>query len=126
MSDDARAEFLATVGTDKAAMVNELADAVEAAAPSLAPRFSYRMLTFVDGNDLRNWVVAISTTKKAVQLRFLFGTHMTDDAGVLRPGSSTLSSIDYQTREDIDLAVVERYVREAADNHSEFKAKDRL
>lgn len=104
-------------------MVVELDRAVRAAAPELECRISYGMLTFTLGKDRRAWICAIGTTKNAVCLRFLYGTYLSDPEKLLRPGTSTLSTIDYTSLEQVDAAVVADYVKEAVAHHAEFKAR---
>ena len=123
MSDLARDEFLAGIDARFAPMVVEIERAIRQAAPELESRISYGMLTYTLGKDRRAWVGAIGTTKKAVCLRFLYGTYLSDPAKLLRPGTSTLSTIDYTSLESVDAGVVAAYVREAVAHHAEFKAR---
>jgi len=117
-----RDEYLHRVDKPFVPLVELLEKAVTAAAPELQARLSYGMLTFVIGKDFQNWVVAIGTTKKAVCLRFLFGAYFEDSGALLRPGSSTLSTIDFADISAFDEQLVQRYVREAVDGHERFKA----
>lgn len=96
---------------------------VVATAPQLEARISYRMLTYTLDRDLRNWVCAIGVTSKAVCLWFLFGAFLADERGLLRPGTSTLSTIDFKPGASVDEALIGDHVREAASRHEEFKAK---
>ena len=76
------------------------------------------MLLYGRNGDFRRWVCGISTSSKAAQLRFLFGTSMSDPQRVLRGGTSTLMSIDYPTLDDLDPAVATAYVRDALAVHA--------
>ncbi|MCC7364738.1 MAG: DUF1801 domain-containing protein [Dehalococcoidia bacterium] len=104
-------------------LVTTLDELVRAAAPELQPRISYKMLMYVFGKDLRNFVVAIDARPKCVYLRFLHGAELTDPGGVLRAGTSSLSTIDCTALEQVDPAAVTRLVQEAAAGHEQFKAK---
>jgi hypothetical protein len=119
----ARDEFLAGIDARFAPIVVELDQAIREAAPELESRISYGMLTYTLLKDRRAWVCAIGTTKKAICLRFLFGTYLSDPGKLLRPGTSTLSTIDYTSPEQVDAEVVAEYVREAVAHHAEFKAR---
>lgn len=123
MTETARDDFIAGIEGRFAPIVAALDRAVRDAAPQLESRISYRMLTYTLGKDRRAWVCAIGTTKSAVCLRFLFGTFLSDPGKLLRPGTSTLSTIDYAALEQVDAAVVAEYVTEAVAHHAEFKAR---
>lgn len=123
MNREPRDEFLAGIDGRFAPIVIEIDRAVRGAAPELASRISYRMLTYTLGKDRRSWVCAVGTTKNAVCLRFLYGTYLSDAAKLLRPGTSTLSTIDYTALEQVDARVVAAYVGEAVAHHAEFKAR---
>ncbi len=123
MTGSARDNFLASIDPRFAPMVAEIDQAIRAAAPELESRVSYGMLTYTLGKDRRAWVCAIGTTKKAVCLRFLYGAYLGDPGKLLRPGTSTLSTIDYTSPEQVDAGVVAEYVREAVAHHAEFKAR---
>jgi hypothetical protein len=122
MSEVIRTHYLETVDPRFASMVARLDEAVRAAAPALAPRISYGLLMYGLNGDYRNWVCAIGTTKKVVTLRFLWGNLLEDKAGLLRPGSTTIGNLDYAAMEQIDVTMVEMYVREAAEKYADFKA----
>jgi hypothetical protein len=70
----------------------------------------------------KQWVVGLSATKDAVNLRFLWGVLLDDPLGVLRPGTSTLMTWDFPRGADVDADAVERYVREALDKRDHFLA----
>jgi hypothetical protein len=83
------------------------------------------MLTYaIDGNWWR-WVCAISVTKKAVNLRLLYGTRLASGAGVLRPGTSHLANLDVAPGAPLDTDLVTRLVRDAVARHPEFLAAER-
>lgn len=123
MTEPARDDFIGGIEERFAPMVVEIDRAIRQAAPELESRISYGMLTYTLGKDRRAWVCAIGTTKKAVCLRFLYGTYLGDPGKLLRPGTSTLSTIDYTSLDQVDAAVVGGYVREAVAHHAEFKAR---
>jgi hypothetical protein len=106
--------YLATVDERFVPLVRALDDAVMAAGGDLAPRYAYRMLLYaLPGQPRSRWVCGISTSSKAVHLRFLFGTSMPDPRGILRGGTSTLMSIDYASLDEVDPAVATAYVHDA-------------
>jgi hypothetical protein len=121
----ALAELLAGVDPAKAGLVVELDRLVRAAAPELDAALKYRMLTYAIGGDWWRWVVAISTTKQAVNLRFLYGTRLDAGVGILRPGSSHLANLDLMPGAPLDADLVTRLVREAVERHGEFLAAER-
>ncbi len=123
MSDPARDDLIARVEKRFAPIAVEIDRAIRQAAPELESRISYGMLTYILGKDRRAWVCAIGTTKNAVCLRFLYGTYLSDPGKLLRPGTSTLSTIDYTLLAQVDAGVVAAYVREAVAHHAEFKAR---
>ncbi len=77
---------------------------------------------FVLGKYFRHGIFAISTTKKAVNLRFLYGFLLDDPRSVLRPGTSILMTMDFASLEDIDVKLVTDYVTEAVEKLEEFNA----
>jgi hypothetical protein len=82
----------------------------------------YRMPTYTLDKRWRQWVVALSVTKDAVNLRFLWGVLLDDPLEVLRPGTSTLMTWDLPRGADVDAEAVGRYVREALDKRDHFLA----
>ncbi len=89
-------EYLATTVDDEAAETLRALDAaVRRAAPELESAIKYRMPTYTLEGRWRQWVVALSVTKNAVNLRFLWGVLLDDPLGVLRPGTSTLMTWDF-------------------------------
>jgi hypothetical protein len=121
----ALAEFLTGVDPAKVGLVVELDRLVRAAAPALDAAVKYRMLTYGLEANWWRWVVAISTTKQAVNLRFLYGTRLDAGAGILRPGSSHLANLDLLPGVPLDADLVTRLVREAVERHAAFLAAER-
>jgi hypothetical protein len=119
----AREAYLASIDSALAPAVLALDRAVMAAGAPFDARFSYKMLMYSLGGDLRHWVCAIGTSKKGIHLRFLYGVLLDDPRGVLRAGTSTLKTIDFAALADIDTELVTDYVREAVARYDEFKAK---
>jgi hypothetical protein len=114
VTDTALDTYLTTVDERFAPLVRALDDAIRAASQDLVPRYAYRMLLYsLPGQPRSRWVCGISTSSKAVHLRFLFGTRMPDPRGILRGGTSTLMSIDYASVDDVDPAVASAYVKHA-------------
>jgi len=123
MAGDVLDEYLSSIDPARAPIVRLLDATIRGAAPELTCRIGYKMLTYVFGKDLRHWVIAVDVTTKAVCLRFLYGGFMDDPARVLRHGTSTLSTIDYRSLDDVDAELVAAYAREAAANHAAFKLR---
>lgn len=117
MADSPRETFMATVEPRFVPIAVALADAVDAAGPTLASWYAYRMLVYGPQAHRREWVCAIGTSSRLVHLRFLHGDLLTDPEGRLRPGSSTLMTLDHTTLEQVDPEVVGAYVREAVAKH---------
>lgn len=93
--------------------VRAIAAAVESAGDELEQRFTYQMLIYTLDARWKDWIVGIGVSKASVNLRFLHGDLLDDPAGVLRPGSSTLMTIDYAAGDEIDAELIRRYVAEA-------------
>lgn len=123
MADDVLEGYLRSIDPVHSPAVRLLDATIRGAAPELTSRIGYKMLTYVFGKDLRHWVIAVDVTTKGVCLRFLYGGFMDDRARVLRHGTSTLSTIDYRSLDDVDADLVASYAREAATNHAVFKLR---
>jgi hypothetical protein len=117
-------EYLATVDDAAAATLRDLDAAIRAAAPELDCAIKYRMPTYTLEGRWRHWVVALSATKDAVNLRFLWGVLLDDRLRVLRPGTSTLMTWDFPRAADVDAAAVGDYVRNALATRDHFLAND--
>ena len=124
MADDPLTQYLADVDDAAVPTLRALDAAVRTAAPELELAIKYRMPTYTVGGRWRHWVAALSVTKDAVNLRFLWGVLLDDPLGVLRPGSSTLMTWDFPRGGDVDAEAVGRYVREALDRREHFLAHD--
>ena len=115
-------EYLTGVDEGAAETLRALDAAIRAAAPELEVAIKYRMPLYTLERRWREWVVGLSVTKDAVNLRFLWGVLLDDPLGVLRPGTSTLMTWDFPRGADVDAAAVGRYVREALDKRDHFLA----
>jgi len=122
VDESAKQAFIQSVPPDFVPMVIRLEEAVSSVRADFDTRFSYGMLMFTLGRDFRHWICAIGVTKKAVNLRFLYGVLLDDPRSVLRAGTSILKTIDFAALEDIDVELVTDYVREAVDKLEAFKA----
>jgi hypothetical protein len=102
-------------GQDDAA--HSVVRALDAAVRNAEPRFDvavkYRMLMYTLDAQWRNWVAAVGTSTRGVQLRFLQGVLLDDPLHVLRAGSSHLMTWDFAFGADIDATAVADYVRDA-------------
>jgi len=102
-------------GQDDAAhsVVRALDAAVRAAEPGFDVAVKYRMLMYTLDARWRNWVVAVGTSTRGVQLRFLQGVLLDDPLHVLRAGSSHLMTWDFAFGAEVDADAVAGYVRDA-------------
>jgi hypothetical protein len=91
--------------------------ALDAAVRDAEPRFDvavkYRMLMYTLDGKWRNWVAAVGTSTRGVQLRFLQGVLLADPLHVLRAGSSHLMTWDFPFGATVDPDAVGDYVRDA-------------
>jgi hypothetical protein len=117
VTEDPLEAFLATVRPDAHDTVRALAAAVDAAGIDFDRRHTYRMLVYTFDGHWHDWVVALGVGSKVVNLRFLYGKSLDDPAGLLRHGSTTAAVIDYVSLDQVDGALVTRYVQEAAARH---------
>lgn len=122
MGSSARETYIDSIDRRFAPLVRELDRIVTTACPDLEPAIKYRILMYALAGDFRSWVCAIDARKNAVCLRFLFGALLDDPRGVLRPGTSSLKTIDYASLDQVDAGLVADYVAEAVARHDEFKA----
>ena len=106
--------YLATQEAWALPLIRALDEAIRAAGGELEARYAYRMLLYSPpGWPRSRWLCGISTSTKRVHLRFLSGTSLPDPKGLLRGGTSTLMSIDYESLDDLDAATATDYVRAA-------------
>jgi hypothetical protein len=105
-------------------MIVALDDAVRGASPDLVPSIRYKILMYGLKGDYRNWVCAVDVTKKRPCLRFLYGTMLDDPQHRLRPGSTTMGTLDFKSIAEIDPALIADYVKEAVAKFEDFKASN--
>jgi hypothetical protein len=116
-------EYLDAIDPNRVALVRELHRLVMDAGAGLEVAVKYRMLTYALDGRYRAWVVAIDAHPKAgVGLRFLFGALLDAPPGTLRPGSSSLSTLDIASIDALDPGLVTRLVTEATTRHVELQA----
>lgn len=123
MSGSVRDSYIASIDPAFVPAVLALDSAVMAVRADFDTRISYKMLNYALDGDFRHWICAIRVTKKAFQLRFLYGVLLDDPRGVLRGGTGILRTIDFASREDIDAQLVADYVSDAVSRLDEFKAQ---
>ena len=124
MGSDPLEEYAAGVDGAAAGTLRALDAAGRAAAPELDLAIKYRMPVYTLERRWRQWVVALSVTRDAVNLRFLWGVLLDDPLHVLRPGTSTLMTWDFPRGTDVDTAAVGSYVRNALAKRDHFLAHD--
>ncbi len=98
----------------QALLVRELDRLIVGASPDLQSAVRYRILMYGLDGRYRDWVCAIDARAKVVSLRFLHGDRLQAPEGVLRPGSTTMGTIDLTSSEQIDADLVTDLVRQAA------------
>ena len=115
-------EYLGQVDDPAAKTLRDLDAAIRAAAPELELAIKYRMPTYTLERKWRQWVVALSVTRDAVNLRFLWGVLLEDPLKVLRAGTSTLMTWDFPRGAEVDARAVGDYVRDALAKRDQFLA----
>jgi len=119
----ARETYVLGIDARVAPLVLELDRLVMSSGPDLEPAIKYQMLMYALKGDFQSWVCAIDAhPRKAVGLRFLYGALLNDPGGVLRPGTSSLRTLDVASLAAIDAGLVAGFVREAVGRHEELKA----
>ncbi len=106
-----------------ARVMRQLDAAVRAAAPELVSAEKWRLHVYALDGDWRHWICGLNATRSAVCLRFRYGTLLPDPSGVMRVGSSTLTSWDLPRDATVDAAAVGAYVREAVARHPEHRGR---
>ena len=106
-------DYLATVDPSYHDLVRVAHQAILASGEPFDIAIKYRMLMYTRGGDWRNWIIAVSQMKRAVNVRFLGGTLLDDPGGRLRYGTSHLETLDIPTLEAFDADVVTGYARQA-------------
>ena len=123
MSESARQVYISGVDPARVPIVEALDRAIGAAGAGLDVAIKYRILMYAINGDWRHWVVSIDAhPKRGVALRFLNGTMLDDPGHLLRPGSSTLMTLDFATLDAVDADLVTAYVREAVAKYPAFVA----
>ena len=115
-------EYLALYDEAAGRVFVQLDATIREAAPELEVAIKSRLLSYTVERDWRHWVCAVNATKSAVCLRFLWGVLLDDPLGVLRKGSSTLTTWDIPRGADVDSAAVASYVRNALATRDHFIA----
>jgi hypothetical protein len=114
MSSSALEDYLKTIPDARAEpMVRELDRIIRKAHPGFDVGVKYKILMYVLDGDFHTWVCAINAGRRRVSLNFLYGVMLEDARHVLRPGSSVLTSWDFNFEEAFDPAAVGAYVAEA-------------
>ncbi len=71
------------------------------------------MLMYARDGAWRHWVCAIDASRKVVSLRFLYGVRLTAPPGTLRPGSTTMGTLDLASLDQVEPGLVADLVRQA-------------
>lgn len=125
MTNEAIATHLAGLDPRYQPVARALHAAIIQAAPELRAAIKWGRLSYLlDGSGLL-WVCAVTTTSQAANLRFFYGTPMADPAGVLRGGKSRMMTWDIATLNELDLPLVQAYVREAVKLAAGYEAGGR-
>ena len=124
MGSDPLEEYLTRYDDAAGRVMVDLDASIRAAAPELEVAIKYRLLSYTVERDWRHWVCAVNATKSAVCLRFLWGVLLEDPLRILRPGTSTLMTLDIPRDGEVDAAAVATYVRDALATRDHFLAHD--
>jgi hypothetical protein len=111
----ALAAYLEGIDARFVPMVVELDRIIMGARPDLDSAIKYRLFMYGLHGRYKDWVCAIDARAKTVALRFLHGDQLDAPPGRLRPGSTTMGTLDLQAIGDIDAPLVAGLVRQAAD-----------
>jgi len=123
MSESVLEEYLSAIPDARAGpVVRQLDRIIRETDPALDAAIRYRILMYALDGDYRTWVCAINAGRRHVALNFLYGVMLADPGKVLRPGSSVLSSLDFDFGEAVDAAAVGAYVAEAVERKDEYVA----
>lgn len=126
MSESARQVYISGVDPARVPIVEALdraIGAIGAAGAGFDVAVKYRILMYAINGDWRHWVVSIDAhPKRGVALRFLNGTKLEDPGRLLRPGTSTLMTLDFASLDAVDADLVTAYVRDAVAKHPAFVA----
>ncbi len=125
MGNAARDAYLQTIDARLAPIVKALDRAILAGRPDLDVAVKYRMLMYGVAVDFRHWVCAIGAGNDKVYLRFLYGMRLAAPAGTLRPGSTTMGTIDLTSINEVDSRLVADLVNQAVARVAEVKAGER-
>jgi hypothetical protein len=123
MSSSALEDYLKTIPDARAEpMVRELDRIIRKAHPSFDLDIKYKILMYALDGDFHTWVCAHNAGRRKVSMSFLYGVMLDDARHVLRPGSSVLTSWDFNFEEAVDQAAVGAYVAEAVRLNPDYKA----
>jgi hypothetical protein len=123
VDETARDTYIAGIEAARVPIVETLDRAIRRAGADFDVAIKYRILMYTLHAEWRHWVVSIDAhPKRGVALRFLNGTGLDDPGQLLRPGSSTLMTLDFASLGEVDAGLVTEYVREAVAKHPDFVA----
>jgi hypothetical protein len=123
MNGSVQQTYIAGVEAARVPIVETLDRAIQRAGADFDVAIKYRILMYTLDADWRHWVVSIDAhPKRGVALRFLNGTKLDDPGHLLRPGSSTLMTLDFASLGEVDTGLVTDYVRDAVAKHPDFVA----
>ncbi|MEZ5115870.1 MAG: DUF1801 domain-containing protein [Candidatus Nanopelagicales bacterium] len=123
MAESALETYVAGLSDEDAAAVRTLDAAIRKAHAGFDVAVKYRILMYALAGDWRHWVVSVDVTKRGPALRFLAGVIMDDPRGVLRPGTSTLMTWDFDRGARIPVTAVRAYVREAVARYPDYRER---
>ena len=123
MSDSVLEEYVRTLADPRGEpVVRELDRIIKETQPDLDVAIKYKILMYGLNGDFHTFVCAINSGRRRVSLNFLYGVMLEDARHVLRPGSSVLTSWDFDFDEEIEPDAVAAYVAEAVAKNEDYKA----
>ena len=122
MASTPRETYLENVDRHLAPLVRALDRAIVGRRADLQVAIRYRMLMYSHEGDFTYWICAIDARKQTVCLRFLQGSRLVAPPGTLRPGSTTMGTIDFRSLEQVDTRLIADLVSQAVAVTGEIKA----
>ena len=116
------AEFSQSSPLEFQKLVRRLAETIDRFATGLEAAVKWRQLVFAKNGDFHHWILAITLTKKSVNLHFHYGSLLDDPKGLLVAGSSRfLRKIEFASADELDEGALLDLVAQAVDKHQYFK-----
>lgn len=116
-------KFIEDVAGEKAPIVKHLYEKIVSINSNFVNKIKWKQLTFTIDEDFNHWIVAISVTKKAVNLVFHYGGLLDDPDQKLLVGSSKfLRKLEFKTVDEINTNTISFFITQAIDKREYFIA----